>query len=70
VVRDLSILHSPQTSSGAYPASYTKGTRGSFSGEKSDRDVKLTTHLHPVLKLRMLELYLHFSTRLQDVEII
>jgi hypothetical protein len=33
------------------------GTWGSFPGS---RGVELTTHFHPVPRLRMVEIYLHF----------
>jgi hypothetical protein len=55
--RDLSLLHTVQTGSGAHQASYTMGTGGD----------KLTIHLHLVPILRMGELYLHYSIRLQGV---
>jgi hypothetical protein len=42
---NFSLHHRVQNGSGAYPASYPMGTRGSFPGE-SGRGVKLTTHLH------------------------
>jgi hypothetical protein len=38
----------PGGGSGAHPASYPMGTRGSFPRGKSGRGVKLTTHLHLV----------------------
>jgi hypothetical protein len=41
------------TVSGAYSASYSMGTRGSFAGSKAAGDVKLTTHLHLVPRSRM-----------------
>jgi hypothetical protein len=40
--------HRVQNGSGAHPASYPMGTRGSFLGGKSGRSVKLTTHLRLV----------------------
>jgi hypothetical protein len=40
-------LHRVQTSSGAHPASYPMGTRGSFPG------MKLTTHIHLVPRSRL-----------------
>jgi hypothetical protein len=33
--RDVSLLHSVQTGSGAHPASYPMGTGGSFPGDKA-----------------------------------
>jgi hypothetical protein len=50
--RDFSFLHNVQTGSGAHWSSYTMGT-GDFP-----RGVKLTTHLHLVPRLRMVELFL------------
>jgi hypothetical protein len=41
--------HCVQNSSGAHPASYQMGNRGSFPGQ-SGRGVKLTTYLHLVLR--------------------
>jgi hypothetical protein len=52
---DFSLLHSVQTNSGTHPASYPVGGRCFFS----NWNVKLTTLHHPVLRLRMVELYLH-----------
>jgi hypothetical protein len=52
-VRDFSLLHCVQTGSGAHPATYPIGTR----------DLKLTTHLHIVLKSIMVELCLHSPIR-------
>jgi hypothetical protein len=49
-----------QTGSGAHIASYPMGT-GAFPREQSGRGVKLTTHLHLMSRLRMLELYLYSS---------
>jgi hypothetical protein len=47
-----------QSSSGAHPASCTMGTRGSFPKGKV-MGLKLTSHLNPVSRSRMVELYLH-----------
>jgi hypothetical protein len=49
--RDL--FHRILTVSGVQPASCPMGKKDSFSDGKSDRGVKMTTHLHPVPKLRM-----------------
>jgi hypothetical protein len=49
--RYLRLLDTVQTSSEIYPASYPMGTAG--------RDVKLTTHLLPLTRSRIVELYLH-----------
>jgi hypothetical protein len=48
-----SLIHCVWSGSGAHPASYPVGTRGSFSGGKVARGMKLTTHLHLVLRSRM-----------------
>jgi hypothetical protein len=45
-----SLLHNVQTISGAHPASSPMGT--------GDRSIKLTTHLHLVLRSRIVEPYL------------
>jgi hypothetical protein len=63
-VQDLSLLHSVQTDSGAHPTSYSMGTGGSFPGGKV---VKLITHLHLLLRSRILELYLHSLICLNDI---
>jgi hypothetical protein len=39
-----------QNSSGTHPTSYPMVTRGAFPREKGSQRVKLTTHLHLVLK--------------------
>jgi hypothetical protein len=44
--RDFYLLQNIKTSSGAHPASYSLDTRG-----KAARNIKLTTHLHLVLRL-------------------
>ena len=49
--RDLSLLQSIQSRSGAIAASYSMGPGDSFS--YSGQGVKLTTHLHLVLRLGM-----------------
>jgi hypothetical protein len=45
--------HRIQTGSGAHPASYPMGTRGSFLGGKAAGACTLTTHLHIVPRSRM-----------------
>jgi hypothetical protein len=40
------------------------GTVGCFPGGKYGRGVKLTTELHLVPRLRIVELYLHFLIRI------
>jgi hypothetical protein len=57
--KDFSLLHNLQTGSDAHPASYTVGTGASFPEGYSSRSEKPTTHLHLVLRLRMVTLYLH-----------
>jgi hypothetical protein len=56
------LLHSVQTGSGAYSASYPMGTEGKAVGR-----VKLTSHLRLLLKSRMVELYLPSPMRLDDM---
>jgi hypothetical protein len=48
---DFSFLHSMETGSGTKPASYPMGI-----GDYFPIDVKKTSHLHLVLRLRMVEL--------------
>jgi hypothetical protein len=50
---NLSLHHRVQNGSGAHPASYPMGTRGSFPGGKRGRGVKLTTHLHLVSRSKI-----------------
>jgi hypothetical protein len=64
--KDFYLLHRDQTGSGTHPASYPVRIEGFLLG-LNDRGVKLTTHLHLVSRLRMVELYLHLSIRLQGV---
>jgi hypothetical protein len=64
--QDFSLLHNVQTITEAHPASYPVGTRISSTGVKR-RSMKLTTHLHVLLRSRMMELYLHSLTRLRGV---
>jgi hypothetical protein len=45
---NFSLHHRVQNGSGAHPAAYLMGTRGSFLGGKARRSVKLTTHLQLV----------------------
>jgi hypothetical protein len=52
--KSFSALHSVHACSGAHPASYTMGT-----GQLISLGVELTTHLHLMLRSRMLKLYLH-----------
>jgi hypothetical protein len=54
--QDFYIILSAQTGTGAHLASYRMGTVGGpFTRRLSDRSVKLTTHLHPVPRWRMVE---------------
>jgi hypothetical protein len=64
---DFLLFHSVQTGSGAHPASYSMGNRGSFLGDKAAVGMKLTTHLHLVVRLRMTEIYLHSPLRFHGV---
>jgi hypothetical protein len=52
---NFSLHHRVQNGSGARPASYPMGTRGSFPGGKATgvRGMKLTTHLHLVPRSSM-----------------
>jgi hypothetical protein len=60
--RNVSLLHSIQSGSGAHTSSCPLGTRIFPQGE-SGRSVKLTIHLHLKSRpKRMVELYLHSST--------
>jgi hypothetical protein len=52
-VGNMSLHHRDQIGSGAHPASYPMGTRGSFPLGKSGQGVKLTTHLHLVSRPRV-----------------
>jgi len=46
-------LHPVRTSSGSHPASYPNGDRVLLPRVKSNRGMKLTTHLHLLPKLRI-----------------
>jgi hypothetical protein len=46
---------------------YPTGTGKSFSGMQSSQGVKLRTHLHLVLRLKYVELYLHSPMRIHYV---
>jgi hypothetical protein len=48
-----------QTGSRAHPVTNAGGARGYFLGSKAAVGAKLTIHLHLMLRLRMMELYLH-----------
>ena len=50
--RDFLFFKTVQTGSGAHPPSYSKGA-GLPSWEKSGQGMKLTIHLHLMLRLRM-----------------
>jgi hypothetical protein len=65
--RDFSLLHRIQMGSEAHPAYYPKGTGGSLPRGKVVRGIKLTTQLHPVLRSRIVELYLNSPIRLHGV---
>jgi hypothetical protein len=43
----------------AHPTSHKMGVHGCFPGVESDKDVKLITHLHLVLWLTVVKIYLH-----------
>jgi hypothetical protein len=48
---------------------YPVGTGGVFPGNKAAGAVRLTIHLYLVPRSRMVELYLHFTIRLNDIEL-
>jgi len=43
------------------------GTGGSLPADETLGGVKATTHLHLVLRLRCVELYIHYAIRLHNV---
>ena len=51
--RGFTILQNLQLDSGAHPVAYSVGTRVPSQEVNTARDVKFTTHLHLVLRLRM-----------------
>jgi hypothetical protein len=57
--REFSPLHTVQTSSGSHPVLNPMGTGGSFPEVKAAGGVKLTTHLHLVMRSRIVQLHLH-----------
>jgi hypothetical protein len=59
VIRDLSLPQNVQTVSGAYPASYTRGSTGFFPRVKNGWGIKLTIHLCLGTRLRMSGTALH-----------
>jgi hypothetical protein len=63
-----SFHHHIQTGSGSRPACYQMGTDGSFPEGKEAGGVKLTSHLHLVLRLRMCGAVLPLAHR-DNVEI-
>jgi len=65
----LFLHYSIQTGSGVHPPSCPTGMSGSYPGCKVARVWKLTTHLHLVLRLRFMELYLHYPTCLHGMVI-
>jgi hypothetical protein len=67
----VSVLHNVQTGSEAHPPSYPIGTMyGLFPKRSSGWGVKLTTHLHPVMRSRKVKLYLHSTICLQSTVLI
>jgi hypothetical protein len=66
-VRDFFLLHSIQIDSGAHPASYPIGVRGSFPRGRG-QSVKLTIHVHLVLRSKMMELYLSSPIHLHGIQ--
>jgi hypothetical protein len=65
--RDFSLLHSLQTGPGTHSFLYPMSTGASFLQGWSSQDLNLTTHLHLVPRLWMVELSLHFHTRFNGV---
>jgi hypothetical protein len=51
--KERSLLHSAETGSGAQPASYSMCIGNPFPVREGSRGVKLTTHLHPIPRLKM-----------------
>jgi hypothetical protein len=62
-----SLRHRVLTGSEANPASYPMRTVAAFSGSKSGRCMKLTTHFHLVPQLRMSGAMPSLTIRLYDV---
>jgi hypothetical protein len=54
-VADFSLLRGAQTGSETHRASCSKSIEGAFPGSKTAGSVKLTTHFHVLLNLRMSE---------------
>jgi hypothetical protein len=52
---DFSLFCSFQADSEAHQVSYTMDTVGCFSRDKAAGAMKLTTHLHVMLRLRMMK---------------
>jgi hypothetical protein len=65
--RNFYLYHSVDASSGAHPASYMMGIKGSFPGGQSGWGMKLTTHLNLALRSRMVELYLYSHIYLHGI---
>jgi hypothetical protein len=61
-IRDFYVLQNFQTGSGTHPSSYF------FPGQRSCRDVNLTTHLHFVQWLKWVELYFYSPICLHGAE--
>jgi hypothetical protein len=59
--KSLFFVQSVQTGYGAHPAIFLVGTGGSFLWGKA------AIHLHLMARSRMVELYLHYPTRLRVV---
>jgi hypothetical protein len=51
--RDFFVLRNGKTGSGTHPASNSVGIKDSFPREKSDQQVRLTTNIHLMPRLRM-----------------
>jgi hypothetical protein len=64
--KDFSLFHSVQTGSAVHLASYPVGTVY-FIRRQCGRGVKMTTHLHLVLRLKMMKRNFHSPIRLHGV---
>jgi hypothetical protein len=65
--RDFFLFHSVQIGSGAHPVSNPIEIGVSFSRGQRSRGVNLTTHLHIVPRIKMVELYFHSFIHLHDM---
>jgi hypothetical protein len=61
--RNFSHFHNIQTSSGESPSILYNGYQSIFPRGSSNRSMKLSTHLHLLLRLRTAEICLHYLIR-------